>query len=132
MRSQFPPPENQWRGILLFEIWTKSGVMKTFFRNRGLVERGGAPLRKRRFPNCFIRFPSEKQVFIRVGFFCLVNVHACCNQQIYSFMRLTFFQRMIYYEIYFPLTLNFNYNFVKISLLMTFISISIFKNFKYF
>ena len=32
---------------------------------------------------------------------------------------------MIYYEIYFPLTLIFNYNFVKISLLMTFISISI-------
>ena len=32
---------------------------------------------------------------------------------------------MIYYEIYFPLTLIFNYNFVKILLLMTFISISI-------
>ena len=32
---------------------------------------------------------------------------------------------MIYYEIYFPPTLIFNYNFVKISLLMTFISISI-------
>ena len=32
---------------------------------------------------------------------------------------------MIYYEIYFPLTLIFNYNFVKISLLMVFISISI-------
>ena len=32
---------------------------------------------------------------------------------------------MIYYEISFPLTLIFNYNFVKISLLMTFISISI-------
>ena len=32
---------------------------------------------------------------------------------------------MIYYEISFPLTLIFNYNFVEISLLMTFISISI-------
>ena len=32
---------------------------------------------------------------------------------------------MIYYEIYFPLTLIFNYNFVKIPLLMTFMSISI-------
>ena len=32
---------------------------------------------------------------------------------------------MIYYEISFPLTLIFNYNFVKISLLMMFISISI-------
>ena len=32
---------------------------------------------------------------------------------------------MIYCEISFPLTLIFNYNFVKISLLMTFVSISI-------
>ena len=32
---------------------------------------------------------------------------------------------MIYCEISFPLTLIFNYNFVKISLLMKFISISI-------
>ena len=32
---------------------------------------------------------------------------------------------MIYYEISFPLTLIFDYNFVKISLLMTFIFISI-------
>ena len=32
---------------------------------------------------------------------------------------------MIYYEISFPLTLIFNYDFVKISLLMMFISISI-------
>ena len=32
---------------------------------------------------------------------------------------------MIYYEIYFPLTLIFKYNFLKILLLMTFVSISI-------
>ena len=32
---------------------------------------------------------------------------------------------MIYFEILFPLTLIFKYNFVKILLLMTFISISI-------
>ena len=32
---------------------------------------------------------------------------------------------MIYYEISFPLTLIFKYNFVKIFLLMTFISLSI-------
>ena len=35
---------------------------------------------------------------------------------------------MIYYEIYFPLTLIFKYNFVKILLLIMFISI---KNFNY-
>ena len=32
---------------------------------------------------------------------------------------------MIYYEISFPLTLIFKYNFVKILLLMTFVSISL-------
>ena len=32
---------------------------------------------------------------------------------------------MIYYEIYFPLTLIFKYNFLKILLLMTFVSIAI-------
>ena len=32
---------------------------------------------------------------------------------------------MIYYEIYFPLTVIFKYNFLKILLLMTFVSISI-------
>ena len=37
----------------------------------------------------------------------------------------TLYLEMIYYEIYFPLTLVFKYNFVKILLLMTFISISI-------
>ena len=29
------------RGVLVFEIWTKRGVMKKLLRNRGLVERGG-------------------------------------------------------------------------------------------
>ena len=65
------------------------------------------------------------QYYWNTSFFCLVNIHAYCNQQIYSFMWFTFSQKMIYYEISFPLTLIFNYNFVKISLLMTFISISI-------
>ena len=57
--------------------------MKKLLRNRGLVERG--VLLERRgfpncFPNCFISFPSEKHVFITIGFFCLVNIHAFCNQ----------------------------------------------------
>ena len=37
----------------------------------------------------------------------------------------TLYLEMIYYQISFPLTLVFKYNFVKIVLLMTFISISI-------
>ena len=40
-------------------------------------------------------------------------------------MWFTFYNKMIYYEISFPLTLIFKYNFVKILSLMTFISISI-------
>ena len=111
-------------GILVLEIWKKRVVMKKLLRNRELVERGG-PYRKKEFPNSFISFPSEKHVFITIGFFCLVNIHTCCNQQIYSFMWFSFYQKMIYYEISFPLNLIFNYNFVKMSLLMTFISISI-------
>ena len=39
-------------------------------------------------------------------------------------MWFTFYEKMIYYENSFPLSLIFNYNFVKILLLMTFISIS--------
>ena len=40
-------------------------------------------------------------------------------------MWFTFYLKMIYCKISFPLTLVFKYNFVKILLLMTFISISI-------
>ena len=40
-------------------------------------------------------------------------------------MWFTFSQKIIYYEISFPFTLILKYNFVKILLLMTFISISI-------
>ena len=63
--------------------------------------------------------------YYRNTFFCLVNIHTCCNQQIYSFMWFTFYQKMIHYGISFPLTLIFKYDFVKILLLMTFIFISI-------
>ena len=40
-------------------------------------------------------------------------------------MWFTFYWKMIYYEISFPLTLIFKYIFVKILLLMTFIDISV-------
>ena len=40
-------------------------------------------------------------------------------------MWFTFYKKMICYEISFPLTLIFKYNFVKILLLMKFISFSI-------
>ena len=41
--------------VLIFEIWTKRGLMKKLLRNRGLVEKGSY-LRKGGFPNCFISF----------------------------------------------------------------------------
>ena len=45
-------------GYLVFEIWTKRGVMKNLLRNRGLVKRGGGVLLERGWiPNCFISFP---------------------------------------------------------------------------
>ena len=68
-------------GVLVFKIQAKRGVMKNCseigvsWKGRGfLVERG--------FPKCFISFTSVKHVFITIGihFFCLVNIHACCNQ----------------------------------------------------
>ena len=40
-------------------------------------------------------------------------------------MSFPFYEKMVYYEIYFPLTFVFNSNFPKILLLMTFISIII-------
>ena len=40
-------------------------------------------------------------------------------------MWFTFYYKMIHYEISLPFTLIFKYNFVKILILMTFISISI-------
>ena len=57
--------------------------MKKLLRNRGLVERGGGPLRKRGVSKLFHQFFFRKACFhylITIGFFCLVNIHACCNQ----------------------------------------------------
>ena len=57
--SQSPPKIRGGGGgvcYLVFEIWTKRGVMKKLLRNRGLVEREDT-LRKGEFPDCFISFP---------------------------------------------------------------------------
>ena len=49
--------EGGGRGIV-FENWTKRGVMKKLLRNSGLVEMGGGSFRKGEgFSNCFINFP---------------------------------------------------------------------------
>ena len=107
-------------GGLVFEICTKKGAMKNCSEIVGLVERRGGG-----FQFVSSVFLQKSMFSLLLEFFCLVNIHACCNQQIYSFMWFTFYQKIIYYEIFSPLTLIFKYNFVKILLLMTIISISI-------
>ena len=65
--------------------------MKKLFRNRVLVEREGA-LRKSGVTKWFHQFSFRKACFHYYwNFFCLVNIHACCNQRIYSFMWFTFY-----------------------------------------
>ena len=51
-----------------------------------------------------ISFSSENHVFNTIGilsffFFCLFNIHAFHNQQNYSCMYFTSYQKVIYYEI---------------------------------
>ena len=125
--SQFPPPLKLGGGFLIFEIWTKRGIMKNCSEIGGLVERGGVLLERGRGSKLFQQFSLRKACFHYYWntFFCQVNIHTCCNQQIISFMWFTFYQKMIYYEISLPFNLIFKYNVVKMLLLMTFISISI-------
>ena len=94
------------------KIWTKRGVTKKLLRNRGLAEM--RVLLERGFSNCFISFSSEKHAFISIGilFFCLVNIHASCNQQIYSSMWFTFYQKRI--ENFFSLFSYFQIKFCEI------------------
>ena len=102
--------------------------MKKLLRNRGLVERRGRVLLERGRGGGFQIVSSvflEKSMFSLLLEYFFFPIHTCCNQYIYPFMWFTFYLKMIYYEISFPLTLIFKYNFVKILLLMTFISISI-------
>ena len=74
----------------------------------GLVERKGSLTKGGGGgPNCFISFSSEKHVLITIEtIFSLLlpGKCACCNQYIYYFMWFTFYQKMIYYEISFPVT----------------------------
>ena len=107
------------QGVLVFEIWTKRGDVKKLLRNSGLVERG--VLLERGVSKLSSVFLQKNMFSLLLDFFCLANVPTSCNQQIYSFMWFYFYWKMIYYEISFPLTLIFNYNFVEISLLMTLI-----------
>ena len=70
-----------------------------------LLEKGGFQI-----ASFFFFFFFSQKSFITIGIlFCLVNIHACCNQKIYSFMWFTFYWKMIYYEISFLLAIIFKY-----------------------
>ena len=49
-------------GVLVFEIWTKKGVMKKLLRNKGLAEKGGVLL-ERGASKLFHHFPLGKACF---------------------------------------------------------------------
>ena len=54
--------------------------MKKLLRDRGLVERGGGSLRKRGVSKLFHHFSRRRVLLLfEYNFFCLVNIHACCN-----------------------------------------------------
>ena len=61
------------RGYLVFEIWTKRGVMKKLLRKGVLLERGGGS-------KLFHQFSLQKACFHYYWNFCLVNIHTCYNQ----------------------------------------------------
>ena len=65
-----------WRGwYLLFEIWTKWGVIKKLLKNRGLVERGSYLRKGRGVSKLFHQFSLRKACVHYYWNFCLVNIH---------------------------------------------------------
>ena len=98
---QFPPPlKLEGGGGVLFLKFGQRGGHEKLTQKQGVRKGGG-------FPNCFYYYWNTFFFF-----FGLVNIHACCKQQIY-FMWFTLYQKMTYYEIYSPVTLIFKQNFVK-------------------
>ena len=74
-------PLKLWgEGSCFWNLDKEGGHEKTSQKQRVSWKGGRVLLERRGFPNCFISFPSEKHVFITIGFFCLVDIHACCNQ----------------------------------------------------
>ena len=103
----------QLGGILFLKFGYREAHEKIVQKQRGQLKGGEVVLIERR------------EGFTFFSLFCKVNVHTFCNQKIYSFMWFTFYQKMMYYEISFPVTLYFLIELSRFLLLMTFISISI-------
>ena len=82
MFTLFPPPPKIRGEFLIFEIWTKRGVMKKLLRIVGLVEKGGGGSK------LFHHFSLRKACFNYYWntFFCLVNITiAVINRSILSY-----------------------------------------------
>ena len=122
----FLPLKVRGSGVLIFlNLDKERGGHEKIAQKEGGQLKSGVLLERVGVSKLFHQFSFKKACFHYYwNFFCLVNIHTC-NQQIYSFMWFSFYQKMIYYEISFPLTLMLNYNFFDISLLMMFISIFI-------
>ena len=121
------PPLKLWGGgggAFCFLKFGQRGSHGKIAQKQG-VKSGGSSQKEKGFRIVSSVFLQKNMFSLLLDSFCLVNIHTCCNQQIYSFMWFSFYQKMINYKISFPLTLIFHYYFVKSSLLMTFISISI-------
>ena len=88
------PPKitGRGRGFLFLKFdqrggsWKNCSEIGVLLKREVLLEKGG--------------FQSALSVFLQKSmfsllleyiFFCLVNIHACCNQEIYSFMCFTFY-----------------------------------------
>ena len=121
----FPPPL-KLGGIWFLKFGQRGGSCKNWSEIGSQLkgsQKGGFAIHQ---------FSLRKTCFHYYWNFCLVNIHTCCNQQIYSFMWFSFYQKIIYYEISFPPTLIFKCNFVKILFVNdVYFPFHFIKNFKY-
>ena len=75
-------------GFLFLKFGQRGWSWKNCSKIGGFVERG-VLLERGGFPYCFISFLQKSMFSLPLDFFCLINIHTCCNQWIYSFMWFT-------------------------------------------
>ena len=136
-QSFLPPKIRGGEEDSCFKIWRKRGVIKNCSKI-GCQLKGGRFSQKR--GGCFQIVSSvfyQKSMFLLLleyffFFFCLVNILTCCNQQICFFMWFNFYQKMIYYEIYFLFPFIFKYIFCENFIINDiYLHLHFIKNFKY-
>ena len=70
-----PPPKIRGRGVLVFEIWTKRGVMKKLLRSRGLVEREEYSYKEGDFQIFSSVFLQKSMFSLLLDSFRVINIH---------------------------------------------------------